>query len=74
MSSPLRVQIQDDSDHDGLADTWEYQQFGNLDHDGTEDLDGDGLTNITEFQRGSNPSQYNDQTDDDGDERQTKKN
>ncbi|MBI2517337.1 MAG: hypothetical protein HYV95_10530 [Opitutae bacterium] len=51
--SPLFV----DADHDGMDDAWETAH--GLDptrDDRTGDLDGDGLTNIQEFIRGTNPS------------------
>jgi hypothetical protein len=44
-----------DSDADGLPDWWEQQYFGNLSHNGTEDADGDGLTNLQEYQQGRSP-------------------
>jgi len=53
-----------DSDGDGLPDAWELQN--NLDHltpNGTEDADGDGLTNIQEYNLGTDPNN----TDTDGD-------
>jgi hypothetical protein len=52
-----------DSDADGLPDWWEQQYFGNLSHNGTEDADGDGLTNLQEYQQGRNPT-VNAQPDD----------
>ena len=44
-----------DSDHDGMLDSWELEYFGTLDRDGTDDLDGDGLTDLTEYQNGTDP-------------------
>jgi Tol biopolymer transport system component len=44
-----------DSDHDGMDDDWEMTYFGDLSHDGTADTDGDGLTDLQEFQAGTNP-------------------
>ncbi len=38
-----------DADDDGMGDTWETTQFGNLSHDGSEDTDGDGITDLGEF-------------------------
>jgi hypothetical protein len=52
-----------DTDEDGLPDSWEMQHFGSLDHHGSGDFDGDGLTNLQEYQRGTNPGKY----DSDGD-------
>jgi len=53
-----------DSDGDGLPDWWEMLHFGGLDWDGAGDLDGDGLTNLQEFQLGTDPA--NADTDGDG--------
>ena len=54
-----------DTDSDGIADNWELE-YG-LDPknpaDASEDLDGDNLTNLQEYQEGSNPTL----TDSDGD-------
>lgn len=53
-----------DSDRDGMPDLWESQH--GLDpkvNDTSEDLDGDGLTNLEEYQIGTGP----DNTDSDGD-------
>ncbi|MBU0674245.1 MAG: FG-GAP repeat protein [Proteobacteria bacterium] len=45
-----------DSDHDGLADDWEMLLFGDLiTADGTTDSDGDGYTDLAEFQRATDP-------------------
>jgi len=53
-----------DSDGDGLSDGWEIEQFGNFDHDGTEDLDEDGLTDLQEISMGTDYT--NPDTDGDG--------
>jgi len=45
-----------DTDADGLPDWWEIQYFGNLSQTASGDPDGDGLTNIQEFQQGRNPT------------------
>jgi autotransporter-associated beta strand protein len=45
-----------DTDSDGLEDTWEMVNFGNLDEIGTGDPDGDGFDNETEETGKSNPS------------------
>jgi alpha-tubulin suppressor-like RCC1 family protein/chitodextrinase len=44
-----------DTDGDGLSDAWELEQFGNLSHTAAADDDADGLTNIQEFLRSTNP-------------------
>ncbi len=55
-----------DSDSDGLPDSWETTYFGDLTTtDGTTDLDGDGLTELAEYQNGTDPN--NTDTDGDGD-------
>lgn len=46
-----------DNDHDGMDDRWEsqYDPSGNGDLDPNQDLDGDGLTNLQEYQADTNP-------------------
>lgn len=44
-----------DSDADGLLDGWELKYFGDLTHDGTADTDGDGSTDLQEYQAGNDP-------------------
>jgi hypothetical protein len=53
-----------DSDLDGLPDWWELEHFGNLDQDANDDPDNDGLTNLAEYNIGTNPN--NSDTDSDG--------
>ncbi len=45
-----------DTDGNGLPDAWEMQYFGHLGNNPTADTDGDGLTNLQEYQQGSNPA------------------
>lgn len=45
-----------DSDSDGMPDDWEISNFGTLNRDGTLDLDGDGLTDLEEYQLGLDPT------------------
>ena len=46
-----------DEDDDGLPDYWEIKYFGDIDEiDGTEDSDGDGLTDLEEYLAGSDPT------------------
>lgn len=45
-----------DSDMDGLPDSWESNFFGHLDQGSTDDPDGDGDDNLTEFNNGSDPT------------------
>jgi hypothetical protein len=51
-------------DNDDLDDTWEILYFNNLNALPGEDNDNDGLTNIEEYQLGTNPTQED--SDDDG--------
>ncbi|PYJ01969.1 MAG: hypothetical protein DME25_17140 [Verrucomicrobia bacterium] len=45
-----------DSDADGMDDAWEQSFFHTLARDGTGDFDGDGLTDLQEFQAGTDPT------------------
>lgn len=45
-----------DSDGNGLSDAWEQLYFGHLGIDPNADPDGDGVTNLQEFQLGRNPT------------------
>jgi hypothetical protein len=44
-----------DSDHDGLDDSWELANFGNLSATASEDSDNDGFSNLGEFLAGTDP-------------------
>jgi CotH protein/lamin tail-like protein len=46
----------DDSDGDGLPDSWELTYFGNLLRDGSGDFDGDGQTDLQEYWAGTEPT------------------
>ncbi|MBU2713749.1 hypothetical protein [Zooshikella harenae] len=61
----LKIPALADSDGDTVADSWEYQFFGNLDQTFTDnkDSDGDSLTDKEEFISGAHP----DKKDSDGD-------
>ncbi|MCP4125023.1 MAG: hypothetical protein GY751_25045, partial [Bacteroidetes bacterium] len=66
-NSPQTVKIKqasDDSDSDGLKDSWEIEYFGDLSHNGTADTDGDNLTDLQEYQNATDPGK--DDTDNDG--------
>jgi hypothetical protein len=45
-----------DSDGDGMADSWEMTNFGNLNQTATGDFDNDGVSNLDEFRDGTNPN------------------
>ncbi len=44
-----------DGDGDGMADAWEFRHFGGLAYDGNGDQDHDGLSDLREFQLGTDP-------------------
>ena len=50
------VDADPDSDDDGLEDIWETINFGNLEQTADGDPDGDGLTNMQEFERMTRPA------------------
>lgn len=51
-----RTVSQSDSDHDGLPDSWELHHFGHLSYGATDDPDGDGADNLTEYHMGRHPA------------------
>jgi Ca2+-binding RTX toxin-like protein len=59
-SSAQTVQVTvhpaDDIDGDGLEDAWEEDNFGDLSRDGTGDFDGDGFSDLEEFEDGTDPT------------------
>jgi len=65
LSGVIEILLDNDQDNDGMPDDWEVQN--GLDpnrNDAAEDADGDGLTNLREYQLGTNPK--NADTDGDG--------
>lgn len=48
-----------DSDHDGMDDAWEMAYFDTLDRDGSGDFDGDGISDLGEYQAGTVPINSN---------------
>jgi len=53
-----------DSDGDGLPDSWEISHFGDLIQNPGDDYDHDELTNLQEYQHGTDPTKWD--TDGDG--------
>lgn len=47
-----------DTDGNGLPDAWEQRFFGHLGVDPNDDPDGDGATNLKEYQRDTDPNHY----------------
>jgi hypothetical protein len=45
-----------DSDGDGMPDAWERKYFGNLAQTASGDFEGDGITNLQEYQNGTDPT------------------
>ena len=57
-----------DTDADGLADSWEIVRFGDkTSQNGTGDPDADGSTNLAEFTSNTDPNDPNSQPNTDGD-------
>ncbi len=54
----------EDSDGDGLPDAWELRHFGDLSWDADDDPDSDGLSNLAEYNAGTDPN--NPDSDSDG--------
>ncbi|MBN1907300.1 MAG: hypothetical protein JW927_19640 [Deltaproteobacteria bacterium] len=56
--------LDEDSDSDGLLDTWEMEHFGSLSYDAEDDPDQDNLSNLGEYNNHTDPN--NPDTDGDG--------
>ncbi len=64
VSTAIRLTLNSlDSDQDGMLDSWEMIYFGNLSHKGGDDGDFDGLTDVEESSKATDPTKVN--TDDD---------
>lgn len=59
-SQPLTVDIQLDSNHNGMGDAWEMEHFGNLNQTAEGDFDHDGWNNLAEFRAGTDPTHFDD--------------
>jgi hypothetical protein len=55
-SKRMSVDVQIDSDGNGLGDTWEGNYFHNLGQTANGDFDGDRLTNLEEMHLGADPT------------------
>lgn len=58
----VRTTFADDTDNDGLADSWEMANFGSLNAVGGnpgDDFDHDGMSNYAEFRAGTDPKDPN---------------
>jgi hypothetical protein len=49
-----------DTDHNGLPDAWERQNFGHIGEDPNADPDHDGMSNYLEYLAGTNPNNTSD--------------
>ena len=60
-SNVIRVQVPFDGDTDGMPDWWEMAHFGSLTSTASADADGDGFTNLQEYEGHGDPNDYFDQ-------------
>ena len=56
MSPPVSITVSADSDHDVLPDDWELHYFGNLDQTADGSFLNDGISNLTKFRLGIDPT------------------
>lgn len=56
MSSLSNCDTNADTNGNGIPDWWEVQYFHNLNHSGSEDYDGDGVSNLNEYLNGTDPT------------------
>lgn len=67
ISAPVTFTVHADANSNGIPDWWELQYFGNLDQTADGDFDGDGLSNLWEYQHqhlGFDPTDPTDATRD----------
>lgn len=62
-----KVSLAVDVDSDGMDDDWETSHFGGLSEAASGDYDGDGMTNLEEFDNGFDPNVADSFNDADGD-------
>jgi Concanavalin A-like lectin/glucanases superfamily len=55
-SMTIKVNSAKDTDGDGIDDDWERDHFGDLSHDGLADTDGDGRSDLQEFNDKTDPN------------------
>lgn len=55
-SGNITVSQGQDTDNDGMEDSWETKYFGNLNRIGTADYDNDGFTDRQEYENGTDPT------------------
>ncbi|MFZ5570715.1 MAG: PQQ-binding-like beta-propeller repeat protein [Thermodesulfobacteriota bacterium] len=53
----IHIELEGDTDNDGIQDDWEMTHFGALDRDGSGDYDNDGLSDLDEYRNGTDPVQ-----------------
>lgn len=56
-NTSIIIRPENDTDGDGLPDSWEKQHFGDLSHSGELDSDQDGYTDFEEYQNQTDPNQ-----------------
>src|SRR5208282_6309602 len=54
----VNITVALDSDGNGLPDYWELQYFGRLGVDPYADADGDSISNLQEYQQGTDPTDF----------------
>jgi hypothetical protein len=61
-SETISVRDIEDTDGDNMPDWWETQYFGDLNQDGGGDYDGDGVSNLDEYNSGGHPNNHDPET------------